>query len=229
MSPGSVTTGHPVLMLVTEPQETRDRLIEIVAEAVMGGVNAVMWRDKRERAFSDPRNAQAMLDAVQGRADLFINARPGGAGLIRPGFVSGFHVGEAAADLPGEWERVKSHATPVLAAVGRSVHSVKAALKARDEGADYLLAGTIFASASHPGEYGQGVEYLRDVCTAVAPLPVIAIGGITPDRVGDCVAAGAAGVAVLSAILRAVNPRAVAAQYRKEIEKAWNLRSTESQ
>ena len=108
--------------------------------------------------------------------------------------------------------------------VGRSIHSVERAVWAAEDGADYLVAGTIYPSNSHPGEPGQGVGFLREVCAAVAPLPVIAIGGITPERVGECIAAGAAGVAVLSPIMRADDPQAVARTYREALDTAWKLR-----
>jgi thiamine monophosphate synthase len=56
-----------------------------------------------------------------------------------------------------------------------------AARAAEAEGADYLVAGTIFESPSHPGQPGAGIDFLRSVCEAVS-IPVIAIGGITPEN-----------------------------------------------
>jgi thiamine-phosphate diphosphorylase len=83
--------------------------------------------------------------------------------------------------------------------VGRSVHG---ATEARAHaGADVLVAGTVFASGSKaPGSPTLGIDGLSAVVDDV-PIPVIAIGGITPDRAGACVAAGAAGVAAIAAFL----------------------------
>jgi thiamine-phosphate diphosphorylase len=107
--------------------------------------------------------------------------------------------------------------------VGRSVHSVEGAEKAADEGADYLLTGTIFASQSHPGLPPAGVGFLRDVCAAVS-LPVLAIGGVTPQNLGLCLNAGAVGVAVLSQIMQASDPQAAAQAYRTALNEAWSKR-----
>ena len=83
--------------------------------------------------------------------------------------------------------------------VGRSVHGVDEAV--RHGGVDYLLLGTIFPSASKPAGAGvQGLDVLGRAATA-SRVPVIAIGGIDPDRARACAAAGAAGVAGISVFL----------------------------
>ena len=96
--------------------------------------------------------------------------------------------------------------------IGKSVHSLEGALKAQADGADYLVAGSIFASASHPDIAPAGLEFLREVCAAIT-IPVVAIGGVTPENVGECILAGAAGAAVLSPLMTAENPREVAQAY----------------
>jgi thiamine-phosphate pyrophosphorylase len=66
---------------------------------------------------------------------------------------------------------------------------------------DYLMLGTMFPSASKPaGAPVQGLDVLTRA-TAATPVPVIAIGGIDPDRARECAAAGAAGVAGISVFL----------------------------
>jgi thiamine monophosphate synthase len=76
-----------------------------------------------------------------------------------------------------------------------------------------MIAGTIFGSASHPGVRPAGVGFLREVCAHVR-RPVLAIGGVTPENATECLRAGAAGVAVLSPLMDAADPAAVAARYR---------------
>jgi thiamine-phosphate pyrophosphorylase len=82
--------------------------------------------------------------------------------------------------------------------VGRSVHTLgEAVAAAADGGCDYLIFGTVFESRSKPaGHAVAGLDALADVCAAV-PLPVLAIGGITAERVPDIVRAGAAGLAAI--------------------------------
>jgi thiamine-phosphate pyrophosphorylase len=80
--------------------------------------------------------------------------------------------------------------------VGRSVHSVEGARRAEAEGADYVVFGSVFASASHPGQSVAGLAELERVAAAVR-IPVLAIGGVDADRVAACLAAGAAGFAAI--------------------------------
>jgi thiamine-phosphate pyrophosphorylase len=82
--------------------------------------------------------------------------------------------------------------------VGRSVHSlddIDAAVA--DGGCDYLMFGTVFASAGKPpGHPVAGIDRLAEACRRSA-LPIVAIGGITPEREPDIARAGAAGLAAV--------------------------------
>ena len=81
--------------------------------------------------------------------------------------------------------------------LGRSVHGAAEAARVEAEGGvDYLTMGTVFASASKPGQAACGVEALAATTRAVR-LPVLAIGGVTVDRVREVLDAGAAGVAAI--------------------------------
>ena len=80
--------------------------------------------------------------------------------------------------------------------VGRSVHSLEAAATAEIEGADYVIYGPVWPSASHPGVAPVGIEALAHVARSVR-IPVLAIGGVTPERVAECHRAGAAGYAAI--------------------------------
>lgn len=99
--------------------------------------------------------------------------------------------------------------------VGRSVHRSSEAVAAA--AADYLVFGTVFASMSKPGRLAAGLAELGGV-VASTEVPVLAIGGVTPENAGACLAAGAAGVAGIGVFLaersggRGLGPaRAVAA------------------
>jgi len=82
------------------------------------------------------------------------------------------------------------------ALVGRSVHSLEAAVEAEREGADFVIFGPVFASASHPGAAPAGLERLLQVARGVR-IPVVAIGGVTEALVAQCLEAGAAGYAAI--------------------------------
>ena len=82
--------------------------------------------------------------------------------------------------------------------------------------ADYLVVGTVFATPSHPGRMGAGPELLARVQAATS-IPLLAIGGITPERVAEVVAAGASGVAVLSGIWGAAEPGAAVLGYLRSL------------
>lgn len=82
--------------------------------------------------------------------------------------------------------------------VGRSVHSLDAALRAENEGADYVIFGPVWASTSHPDSAPVGIAALANVARAVT-IPVLAIGGVTEERSAECLDAGAAGFAAIRA------------------------------
>jgi thiazole tautomerase (transcriptional regulator TenI) len=92
--------------------------------------------------------------------------------------------------------------------IGRSVHSVDEAAAAVQEGADYLMVGTVYESASHPDRPAGGVDLVRQ--TSRLGIPVIAIGGITPARAAEVREAGAYGVAAIRALWEAPDPAAAA-------------------
>lgn len=101
-------------------------------------------------------------------------------------------------------------------AIGASVHDLAGARAAKSGGADFLLVGTIYPSASHPERAAAGVELLRRM--GEIELPRIAIGGIDAGRVREVLDAGAAGVAVISAVWKAPEPVAALAELIQRLE-----------
>lgn len=99
--------------------------------------------------------------------------------------------------------------------IGYSAHGAEEAARAAADGADFILVGTLYRTASHPEREPAGVERVRETVAALAPaeVPVIGIGGITPERVREVLAAGAYGVAVLGGVWHAADPVAAAADY----------------
>jgi len=80
--------------------------------------------------------------------------------------------------------------------VGKSVHSIESALKAEAEDADYVIFGPVWESASHPGVAPKGISGLEAVARSVG-IAVLAIGGVTEERIEMCLAAGADGYAAI--------------------------------
>ena len=182
---------RPLLMMVTPCAAD---LAQRVAAAIAGGVEAVQLRDRAAPPDRLAAAAAELASACRGRALLVIN---GDAALATACGADGVHWPESA---PG---------TAFDGLIGRSVHSVDAAEAAE---ADYLVAGSIWPTASHPGGRAGGLELLAAIVAAV-DTPVLAIGGVTPARAAQCVAVGAAGVAVLSPLQTASDPQALAAAY----------------
>jgi thiamine-phosphate diphosphorylase len=80
--------------------------------------------------------------------------------------------------------------------VGRSVHSIQSAEQAEREGADYVIFGPVWQSASHPDIAAVGLVTLEQLVRSVR-IPVLAIGGVTEERVAEILAFGAAGFAAI--------------------------------
>lgn len=100
--------------------------------------------------------------------------------------------------------------------IGRSVHSVAQARSAQAEGADYLLAGPVFETATHPGAMPLGVAGLREIVEL--GHPVIAIGGIDPARARDLARIGVHGVAAIRALWDSPEPADAARAFLEALE-----------
>lgn len=97
-------------------------------------------------------------------------------------------------------------------ALGASVHSIDHAVEAERGGATWLVAGHVFDTASHAGVPGRGLQFVRAV-SASSGLPVLAIGGVTPERTRELRDAGAHGVAVIRGIWGARDAETAAREY----------------
>ena len=108
--------------------------------------------------------------------------------------------------------------------IGRSVHPVEAATAAAREGADRIVAGTIFTSASHPGRQPAGPGLLREIRAALeggaARTTLYAIGGVDRNRVESAIRAGADGVAAIGALWDSDDPGAAARALLEALRRA---------
>ncbi|HKB34197.1 MAG TPA: thiamine phosphate synthase [Candidatus Dormibacteraeota bacterium] len=80
--------------------------------------------------------------------------------------------------------------------IGRSVHSIGSAQAAESEGADYVIFGPVWGSATHPGTTPAGLAALAKVARSLS-IPVLAIGGVSVERIAEVLASGAAGYAAI--------------------------------
>lgn len=192
----------PCLAFVTDRKRCAGRRLEtVVDDAVSGGVNLVQLREKDLPAAELYDLAIKLRDVIQHRALFFVNDR---VDVALACGADGVQLGEQG--LPtGAARAVAGHRL----LIGRSVHSVEAAIAAANEGADLLLAGTVFPSASHPGEAPQGLTLIEGI-TERAWVPVLAIGGVTAGNVASVMRSGAAGAAVITAISLSPDPRGAA-------------------
>ncbi|HET8943628.1 MAG TPA: thiamine phosphate synthase [Dehalococcoidia bacterium] len=197
-----------LLMLVTDRCMAggEDALVDAVAEAVEGGVNAVQLREKDLPKAELLSLSRRLREVTAGRALLLVN---GPLDVALEARADGVHLPEHAPAQGGSPEpRV---------IVGRSVHSVDAAVRAEEEGAGYLVVGPVFETASHPEAQAGGLEIIRKVVSATR-VPVLGIGGITSKNAADVMRAGASGVAVISAILGADFPGVAARELRDAVD-----------
>ena len=189
-------------MLLANPDRCGDRpLAEVVEQAIDGGVNAVQLRAKHLSSGELLSLARQLRGVCGPRALLIINDRIDVALLSG---ADGVHLGEASIPVAAARKIL-----PPSMFVGRSVHAVNPARQAELDGADYVLVGTLFPSATHPNTEPAGIELLASV-TARLGIPVLGIGGVDANSIEACRSAGAAGVAVLTAIACAPDPRAAA-------------------
>ena len=203
---------YPCLALVTDRRLGHgDTLPDQVAAAVAGGVDLVQLREKDLPGGRLLELAAAVQEKIAGRALLLVNERVDVAAALP---AAGVQLGEDALPLAAARRQLGPDAL-----IGRSVHSRAGAKAAIAAGADFLVAGAMYASRSHPGEPPAGPELLRQIAAA-APAPIIGIGGITAANVGPVMQAGAAGVAVITGILAAPDPERAAAQLKAALRAA---------
>ena len=183
-------------------------LVAVISELLDAGVNAIQLREKDLNETELIQLAQPIAELCRNyQAKLFINTS---ARIALEVEAAGVHLPANAESV----ERVKTQTESKLY-IGCSVHSLDAAQRREAEGADFVTYSPIYPTASKPG-YGPavGIAGLAEVTKGVN-LPVFALGGITPDRVDECLAAGAFGVAVMSGVM---SPTGVGKQVRRYLD-----------
>ncbi|EHJ49635.1 Thiamine-phosphate pyrophosphorylase [Solidesulfovibrio carbinoliphilus subsp. oakridgensis] len=200
------------LYLVTDRPALLGRdLLDVVGQAVAGGAGLVQLREKTASTREFVELARAVAGILRPRGvPLLINDR---VDVALAAGADGVHVGQD--DMrPAD---VRAILGPD-ALIGLSVTGEAEARAARGEPVDYLGAGPVFATATKPDAgAAQGLAGLAAMI-ALAEVPVVAIGAITSANAASVLDQGAAGLAVVSAICSAPNPREAAARLRRIVD-----------
>ncbi|HEV8641544.1 MAG TPA: thiamine phosphate synthase [Methylomirabilota bacterium] len=188
------------LCLVTDRAQTGGRdLIAVVRDCLAAGLPAVQLREKDlgAEALAGLGRALRALTSARG-ALLIVNDRLDVALAVGADGVQRTSTSLPVADIRAIADK--------RLGIGASVHSREEAIAAAEAGADWVVFGPIYDTPSKR-HYGppQGLGALERVASAL-DIPLIAIGGITPERVRDVRRSGATGVAAISAILAASSP-----------------------
>ena len=190
------------LIVVTDPDCGAGRdVADVVRAALRGGAPAIQLRMKDAPAREMAEAARTLLaDTRAAGALLFVNDRVDVALAVG---ADGAHVGQD--DLPAS--RARMIAPPGFL-IGVSAETAALALQAEKDGADYVGVGPVYATGSK-ADAGDavGLERIAEVAAAVR-IPVVGIGGIAIGNAPAVLRAGAAGVAVISAVMRADDPEA---------------------
>ncbi|MBI4169754.1 MAG: thiamine phosphate synthase [Acidobacteria bacterium] len=209
------------LYVITDPALSRGRShVEIARAALEGGADAVQLRDKSSTGSNLSRWSREIQPLARKFGAVFtVNDRVDVALVAE---ADGAHVGQD--DLPAREAR---RLLPRPRVLGVSAGSLEEARRAEKDGADYIGVGPVFPTATKPdaGE-ALGLDRLAAIAAAVS-IPAIAIGGITLENIASVFAAGAAGAAVVSAVVSAEDMAAAARAHKRRVVEARREPRTE--
>jgi thiazole tautomerase (transcriptional regulator TenI) len=206
---------EPELHVISTGKQELTRFAHIAGN-IHNEVTAIHLREKSRTLAEMMRGVQLLLEAGVPMRKIRIN------GCIE----ASISLGVGGIHLPGGYLRENSIRMlcfePIQ--VGASIHSAYEARRMERLGVHYVLFGHVYETSSKPGLPPRGIQQLAEVVRQVS-VPVVAIGGITPERVQEVMECGAGGVAVMSGILEAANPYEAAHRYAEELHAAGKRRA----
>lgn len=190
---------------------------EIAQRAIDGGADVIQLRDKEMSSRELVTVGRELRGITRKTRTLFIvNDR---LDVALACDADGVHLGQD--DMRAD---VARQIAPPGFIIGVSVGTIDEAVRAESQGADYLAVSPVFSTASkYNAGPGRGLDVLREIRQAVR-IPVIAIGGITKNNVQEVIAAGADGVAVISAVAGSADIAGAAREIRALVtaaQKDW--------
>ncbi|WP_260871813.1 thiazole tautomerase TenI [Bacillus sp. X1(2014)] len=189
-----ILTSVKELHIISNGKMPIEQLCEIIMD-IHPYVTAIHLREKQKTARELFQAVELLTTANLPLSKIIINDRVDVALVTEAGGVQlAFHSLDAAI--------VKENFSQLR--VGSSIHSYEEGQKAKEKGVNYVLFGHVFPSQSKPGMTPKGLEELSRITKL--EVPVIAIGGITPENTGRVLDAGAKGIAVMSGVLEARDP-----------------------
>lgn len=204
------TAESLLLYAITDRRWLNGRSLTSVAEdALRGGSTFLQLREKdldEEHFREEALSLKALCARYHVPFVLDDNVK-----LAKELDADGVHVGQS--DMQASDVRALLGPDKIL---GVSAQTVEQALAAEKMGADYLGVGAIFATGSKADAKTISKDTLKAICDAVS-IPVIAIGGITADNVGELAGTGIAGISVISAIFAKKDPEASAKELRQKV------------
>lgn len=187
-------TKDRTLYLVTDREISGLPHREIARRAIDAGVRVIQMREKALPKRDIYREAVLLRELTSRHGVTFIINDYVDIALMVD--ADGVHLGQE--DMPVREARQVLGRKKII---GVSTHTLKEALKAQEEGADYIGFGPIFGTTTKDAGRPKGLRALRRVREHTV-MPIVAIGGITPDNARDVLSSGADAIAVISAILR---------------------------
>lgn len=188
--------------------------IEVASKAIRGGAAVIQLRDKHRSKRGLLTLAKEMNALCHSSGVLFIiNDHLDIALAIE---CDGLHIGQE--DLPLPLVRKELQIDKLI---GVSTRTVEQAQEAETQGADYIAAGSVYSSPSKPEAEVIGLEQLRRIRQTTA-LPVVAIGGINRENIGEVMSTGVESAAVISAVITQENIEEATRLLVKAIETAKN-------
>jgi len=174
-----------------------DRIVPITEQLVLGGVDLIQLRAKKQTLEQVALLGESMRDVIPPDGPLFVlNDHPE---LVSGMGADGIHVGQD--DLSVDVAR-KQAGEGII--VGKSTHALDQAITAEKEGADYIGVGPIYATLTKPDYVPVGLALIGQVREAVR-VPQFCIGGMNEQTLPEVIAAGARRVVIVSALLQSAD------------------------
>ncbi len=196
--------------VVTDEREDVDEQLRVIEMALQGGATTIQLRRKREDGRALVEYGRRIRElAYRYNALYIVNDRVDIALLTD---ADGVHVGQSDISCQDVRRLVGDRI------VGVSARTLVEAKTAFEDGADYIGAGAIFTTQSKDDAVVCGLSGLEAMAKAVPQIPIVAIGGINLQNAPDVLSAGADGLAVVSAIMQAVDPTSASREFHKLIK-----------